>query len=357
MKRMINCPNEILVDLCGDENWYEIIKLRNHVRIPGKNPLRRNNYVKDQPDNEWEVMDRDGINIHELSSFVTEAETTPVKALQHPSDIYIYSTVSGESRDCGVYMGSARKRSTRSLERTWRFDTIREEEYSWKEFFERLTVGPVPPSNALVIIDRYFFSYISEFNLGYQNGIRNLYDILDALLPKSFNGEYQVLVVFDESRIDMSVNLDTIVNAVEYIRKMLDRNYEVTIELLALSRSTGERVYAQTHDRWILSNYFSVLASHGFSAFIPDDGHEQELICKTRQYATWNQTLQFESAYAGLSNIDQDNTSLPFRHNEETLSALRRFIRRTDNRGFYYACNGEYSKTLDNLRNRLLTKD
>lgn len=188
MSKMVNCPNEVLESLCHDESWYEIIKQRNHVRIPDANPINVSSYVKDQPDSEWEILDRDGVNIHDNNVFVREANDMPAKMLIHPSDIYVYekntSDVQDEASRYGVIVTSSLQPDSEPLKRVWN-------EWvepgvgvgPWKKFFGKFKTKPIP-SNAMVIIDRYLFS--SGSGQDYHNGIRNVYAILDELLPNSF---------------------------------------------------------------------------------------------------------------------------------------------------------------------------
>lgn len=360
MNRMVNCPNDVLVDLCHDDTWYEIIKERNHVRIPDKNPIDLSSYVRDQPKNEWEILDRDGVRIHDNIQFVKEAAIAPKLMLKHPSDLYVYTDKlirpDEVASQYGVLAATNSKKNAKCLKRGWHYDTVHGVDYSWREFLEKFHSGATPPSNSLVIVDRYLFAYNSEYKTDYRNGIRNVYDLLSELLPPTFAGDYQVLIVFDDTAISNNASRNVIVRDLQTIKKNLGRPYTITVEVLTINDEAKGGIYAETHDRRILSNYFSLHASHGFSAFLPDEGLESVLICHSTTYATWSQRLTFESIFAGIDNEDQDMTSLPIRTNENTLAQLRQFIEAQsgNHHGFHYYCDEKPNLDIERLKNRLI---
>ncbi len=359
MSRMVNCPNEVLVDMCHNGTWYEIIKQRNHVRIPRSRPLNLSSYIKDQPDNEWEILDRDGVNIHENCALVDEVVKMPEKVLSHPNDIYCYQqgTSNLSNLNFGVLVTS-NNNDSKCLRREWTKDVIHGQNYSWKLFFERLHIGFVPPSNSLVIIDRYLFAYNSEFKTDYRNGIRNVYAILNEILPASFydnSVDYQVLIVFDDTKVSRNITVKNIAERLNKAKSKLNRPYNITIEFLTITSEYSNDVYSETHDRIIISNYFMIHASHGFSAFQPEKGDDDKLIFGADSYASWSQRLEFESIYYGIDNEDQ-GTELPIKLCERRLLILKEYVSRLhgNHNGFHYLRNGNERVDISELKNRIL---
>lgn len=356
MSRMVNCPNEVLVNLCHNDLWYDIIKQHNHVRIPEDNPIDLSSYVRDEPKTEWEVLDRDGVCIHSRSAFVDEVRKAPHKMLIHANDIYVYESEpmeKGKNGDgYGVLVSSSLGKKVKCLKRFWEINTEAGKECSWKTFFENFHRGTIVPSNAIVIIDRYLFAYNSECKTDYRNGVRNVYAILEELLPKTFDEDYHVLLVFDDTKISRGAELKDVVKGLQKTKKDLRRPYPLTIEILTVSSNAGG-IYAETHDRCIMSNYYIISATHGFSAFAPAETAKEELICNT-EFSTWSQRLRFEAIFAGIDN--EDRMSLPVRINDGILSKLRNYIEtlRDNDNGFYYICNGNTHVDVADLKNRLI---
>ena len=357
MARMLNCDNDTLTDMVYDETWYQIIKNCNHVRIPDIKPVCADRIVKDEPDDVWEIMERDGINIHSNSQFVREVCVAPAKTLLHPSDLFVIPTNKQKTENIcdnyGTFVLPSLTKMPKALKRFWHYDTSCGYEYSWKEFLSKLHTGPRLTSNALILIDRYLFAY--NEGCDYRNGVRNIRAILEELLPKTFSDEYHVLLVFDDTKISHYADMDKIVKAMQSIRKEI-RQYIPTIEILTINKDAGHEIYSETHDRRILSNYYSLQATRGFSAFLPEEGYEKELCYSGMTYATWSQRLEFEAIYANIDNEDQDKTSLPVHFNENAIASIKQFIAglRGDELGYKYICNGNKHVHISEIRNRLL---
>lgn len=361
MDRMINCTGSILEDICLNDSWYRIIKQRNHVRIPDENPISEQSYITDQPNNIWEILDRDGVNVHSNSNFVREAELDPRKALMHPNDIYVFSQDEQSARKNTYSFGTLNScpsvSSIRSLKRHWKYETIAGERYSWKQFMSKFHEGSVPPSNSLIIIDRYLFSFNPDFLADWRNGVRNLHELLDQLLPKEFNDCYHVLIVFDENTISRGANMQDIASACQYVKNVLARSFPIVIELLSIDKNSEGFIYAETHDRRIVSNYYIIRCSHGFSAFVPEESQMSVLIPHGETYAAFSQTIEFESIYAGIDDEDQDVSSLPVKGCDYIIDTFKESLLRAGEKyspGYNLAIDGKIQQRLERLHNRII---
>ena len=156
MERMLNCDNDVLLDMIHDEPWYEVIKSRNHVRISGEKPIEIGSFVKDEPKDEWELLERDGVNVYPHSDFVKETQKYPGMTLQHPSDIYICpddkAIAERTRKSFGTCVFSNSAYSVKPLIRNWNKTVVPDVPHSWKQFLEKFHVGNIPPSNSLIII-------------------------------------------------------------------------------------------------------------------------------------------------------------------------------------------------------------
>lgn len=134
----------------------------------------------------------------------------------------------------------------------------------------------VSPSNSLIFIDRYLFSEDSS-GLKSEDGINNVFDILNKILPHTLDKEYHILLVFDASTLSKSpLNNNSNANEsytpfkristqINSLKKRLNRTYNIVIETVSIDHNCS--YYSDTHNRRILSNYFIIRAEHSLKAF------------------------------------------------------------------------------------------
>lgn len=367
MNKMFNCQESSLIELTHNEAWYRMLKDRNHVRIPGKNPIKLSGYVKDQPDDEWEILDRDGVNIHEDECFVRDAMFKPDMRLTHPCDVFVYDGygTSGKPQDeYGTFVLDGSTNDPKShlyLTRQWKSLITKGEKCCWKSVLDKFHKGKTPPSNALIIIDRYLFSYNPESQTDYKNGIRNVFGLLNELLPQTFSGEYHVLIVFDDTAISNGATINQISRGLQKIKMQLNRNFIPTIELLTVNKNVDVRMFSETHDRKIISNYYMITCTHGFSAVLPSAERRDDVDYIGYGNGAWSQTIMYEGVYAGINAEDEDLdvSALPIRTTEKTVSYLSDYLRKlkAGRTGFNYVCNGNNKTPIQEFRNRLITDD
>lgn len=365
MARMINCEASALTDSVHDSTLYRIIKHNNHVRVPGKNPIDLSDYVKDTPTSEWEILDRDGVNLHFNEDYVEKAKVTPEKRLAHPNDVFLFESSpidNPASHPYGTLAMAGASISAKYLTRSWDRRISIEEPCSWKDILQKFHIGKTPPSNALVIIDRYLFDYQPAGGADYRNGIRNVYGILNELLPLSFQGEYHILIVFDPSHISRGASLTDIAKDLQTVKKKVrSGSYIPTIELLPVSANSDHEMYHETHDRKILSNYYLIEANHGFSALLPPPGRKEDILYLGQGRPAWNQKLAFKGIYAGIDKDEEDLDlgSLPIIFNNESIQYLRKYYQKKKENpdSAEYICNGNSHSSIAELRNRLIVSE
>lgn len=124
---------------------------------------------------------------------------------------------------------------------------------------------PVTPTNALIFVDRYLFSSDSKGQITAEDGINNVYEILDQTLPKKLCMDFHVLLVFDATKSESQIQFDKICTRINKLKTKLKRPYNILIELLSINSSNFN--YSETHNRRILSNYYLIKVDHSLKAF------------------------------------------------------------------------------------------
>ncbi len=195
------------------------------------------------------------------------------------------------------------------------------------------------PSNALLLTDRYLFAFR---NPDAGDGLANIHDILDQLLPQRFlGGDYHVTIVFDDINKHKSYTFDEIATKLNRIKTQLGRDYPIMMEVLGITPDCF--IYNKLHNRLIVSNYYLVEAAHKLAAFNHDKGTARQTLLPLALFT--------ESSLNGTSTP-------PLRVIEQTASTLREFSQSlsklTDHSTYQYAVNGQRMERCISIRNRLV---
>lgn len=195
------------------------------------------------------------------------------------------------------------------------------------------------PSNALLLTDRYLFSgYYAKTG----NGIDNVRNILDTLLPKTFLGEYHVTIVFDnENKNERYASFNDIVAQLSTIRQALHRDYPVNMEILGITPDC--EVYNDLHNRRIVSNYFIVKVEHKMAAF-------------NKNISTCEQTITPQVLFT-VDSLNHNSTP-PLKAIDHVIAAIRKFSRiasrSSEATDYFYALNDKRMGKCTGIKNRLL---
>jgi len=195
------------------------------------------------------------------------------------------------------------------------------------------------PSNALLLTDRYLFAFRSP-NAG--DGIANIRDILNELLPQQFfGGDYHVTIVFDNMAKHSTYTFDDIATQLNKLKQQLGRNYPIMMEVLGITPDCA--IYNKLHSRLIISNYYMVEAAHKLAAFNKEVGTARQTLIPL--------TLFTESSLNGTSTP-------PLKAIGQTITTLRDFSKSlpklTDHSTYLYAVNGQRMEKCLGIRNRML---
>jgi len=194
------------------------------------------------------------------------------------------------------------------------------------------------PSNALLLTDRYLFAFRSP-DAG--DGLSNIHDILNELLPQQFSGgDYHVTVVFDDMSKHKSYSFDEIATKLNRIKTQLRRDYPIMMEVLGITPDCA--IYNKLHNRLIVSNYYLVEAGHKLAAFNHDKGTARQTLLPM--------TLFTEASLNGTSTP-------PVKAIDQTLETLQDFSKSmsklTDHSVYLYAVNGQRMEKCVSVRSRL----
>lgn len=195
------------------------------------------------------------------------------------------------------------------------------------------------PSNALLLTDRYLFAFRHP-NAG--DGLANIKDILNQLLPRQFSGgDYHITVIFDNMAKHSTYTFDEISTKLNRIKTQLGRDYPIMMEVLGITPDCS--IYNKLHNRLIVSNYYLVEAGHKLAAFNHDKGTARQTLLPLALFT--------ESSLNGTSTP-------PLKVIEQTTSTLRDFSKSlpklTDHTTYFYAVNGQRMGKCISMRNRLI---
>lgn len=276
------------------------------------------------------------------------AETEQLRAhseevLKHPSSLYILNIPIADTMRIQVSYGvmclSAEALNISPLIDVNDIHISNEREKLGRGWDSVLDSVETLPSNALLLTDRYLFAFR---NPDAGDGLANIYDILDQLLPQRFlGGDYHVTVVFDDINKHKSYTFDEIATKLNRIKTQLGRDYPIMMEVLGITPDCS--IYNKLHNRLIVSNYYLVEAAHKLAAFNHDKGTARQTLLPLALFT--------ESSLNGTSTP-------PLKVIEQTVSTLREFSQSlsklTDHSTYQYAVNGQRMERCISIRNRLV---
>lgn len=295
------------------------------------------------------TLDGMGVKLNDdKKAFIDNIPNDPESVLRYPCGIFLLGIdrTQAESiqEDYGVICTPLQDNPIPSItENGWDVDTADTTiNQSWDYFLSGIQV----PLNAMVIVDRYFFSSEknkSNYSLNetIEDSYNNLRQILDKLLPpRARDGLINVTIIYDHDTIhrDETIEFNRLVTAVNRVKRNI-RPYAFTLELISLTSDCYQ--YKETHDRFIISNYFIVNATHKIKAY------------RLGNISLDNQRLFFDYLFSkGIK--PNDKSSMPLTTQTRVLKALCESIATSKNI-IQHGCNGQTSRIGEfSLNNRLL---
>lgn len=269
--------------------------------------------------------------------------TQPKEVLENPSSLYILDLTSAEAlsiqRRFGVMCLSGEYPDISALIDINDVHISGERERLGRGWDSVLDSVETLPSNALLLTDRYLFA-TKQPHAG--DGIANIYNILNELLPQQFlGGDYHVTVIFDNQSKHVSYTFNEIATQLNHLKQLLNRDYPIMMEVLGITPDCS--IYNKLHNRLIVSNYFHVEASHKLAAFNHNKGTTRQMLLPLALFT--------ESSLNGISTH-------PLKAIDQTLTTIRDFSkslpRLIDHHVYLYAVNGKRMERCTGIRNRLI---
>lgn len=250
-----------LISKGPDSRWYNIIiKYLNKIYIYASKAEIDNLYEEPPETSEIGILLKSySIQFVSSISIIDEIMNDHSVILNYPSGIFFMNISAGDAKsiqkDYGVICKNEDDTDTNILDEEKEISCINNDKrHDWKEFFKEIANSP---TNSIIICDRYLFSNDDTRNT---NGQDNLIDILDSILPKSFKGEYHILLLCSDIKNNDFNKLSKSLH--DNIKKL--RRYRILFEMVQIS--SGQLYYENTHNRRIITNYHVIRAEHKFNA-------------------------------------------------------------------------------------------
>ena len=277
-----------MVDSYGEHvsPWLDILELQSEIYYSG----RTDDWV-DNPEDPWFIVSQRGKDFIECAEYIEAIPKHPERVLEHPDAAFLLNVdecfALGVERAYGVICQSVSRLDCHCIiaeyNPPW---TLRKNNLAenndpirtcWKDLLGNNAQDC--PSNALIVIDRNFFSDLNK-KTGELFGIEGLADFLDTILPKTLKCEYQVLIVFEEGHHydPYPTEQEFVDEKGQYMTEKFRalRDYPIRVELLSVSRRNSDRehykLFLDTHNRRLMTNYYYLGAELSLSPFYKGTG-------------------------------------------------------------------------------------
>lgn len=312
-----------LTELCleGTE-WYNIIKNQRTIYV-----------CNDSEDEVWDstnpllvALHRSGTSIQVDNELLEEIKEDNSNVLELTNPAYILDFKEDEARAIEekygvIFLPTENTPKPLLAKRGWDIDTDDESKpNTWEYFLKNNKIK----FNSLVIVDRYFFS--SQEGETFEDSLFNLRAILNVLLPAKTMHKFTVSIVFDESKSDLK--MQELATKVNKVKRSIVGKTPFTLELISIDSNCYK--YEDTHDRFIISNYFVINATHKIKAF----NAQGESLC--------GQKIYFEYLF-GKGIEEDDISSTPEVSQDRVLKAVCESLHTSKNE-IEYSMNGQKSK-------------
>lgn len=322
----------------NNESWNKVI------RNTGKFYIKKESDYTNDPEDPLTILSMAGADIKESDAFIDNIAAHPDTVLDNPESVYILDLEAdlchSIQEDYGVlcyHMEGDNCADPHLCMRGWSITTLPSKKRNWRNLLDREKV----PSNSLIIIDRYLFA--SEIGETIQDAYDNLAAIMDMLIPRHLKTSYHIFILFDIKPIKPAecTGLTEIASKINKIKRRLGRDFPIDVELFSMDGNSYK--YEETHDRRILSNYFTITASHKIKAFRNDSA-----LCRQDIHLKYLFSEGLDSN--DISDIPQDAHAADLEFVNEVLD----FAYEHWGEQYMYAVNGRESEEL-NIINRLLS--
>lgn len=229
------------------------------------------------------TLDGMGVKLNdEEKNYIDNIPKNPQSVLNHPCGIFLLDISEAKAHqiqeDYGVICQSIGNLNDKPLTQSHFSNELNEdsEGLSWSKMFAHYKQLP---SNSLIIIDAHLFENdrFDEKQNVYDpkrcTGIDNLYEIISALLPNQFNGEFHIGIFLTDydiakslGRVHTNLTNKRISKAIHRLKEKLDCSYKDNLIIEVFFFDCRDDRHRMIHNRRILSNYFIITADYRLAA-------------------------------------------------------------------------------------------
>lgn len=273
---------ENLESICLDEKkqpWLNILFKLKQVFVDDADIFMDDVDPENDP---FYILDEMQVNIDpSKKDFINDIPENPALVLSQPSSIYLLNISPAKAfqiqKDYGVICQSTNNLNHTPLSQPHISTELLEDEIdkSWKKIIARFMNLP---SNSLIIIDAHLFdedrfdNAKNCYDTGHQDGLNNISEIINCMLPQTFKGVYHIGVLITDmdkaeagGRSRSNLTNEQIALAINRLKKGFNRDYAINIEVVFID--PADDGHKLIHNRRVISNYFMLTADYKLAAF------------------------------------------------------------------------------------------
>lgn len=279
------------------------------------------------------------------TAYIQDVLTDNSKVLEQSCAAFLLDIDAGVAekiqKDYGVIFQSVDSLDTKELEIREDYSLDKKEEgCNWRDILEPIKNTP---SNSLLIIDRYLFA---DDTLSRHSGIDNIQSILHSILPSTFRGVYQIIIIFDTKTLHKECSYEDIAKKISKLKKAFKKPYSINMSIMGLTEG-ADYIKDDTHNRRIVSNYYWLYADHKLCAFINN-------FSTASQYITVNSLYSSLLKKGGRSSASNKEHTKLIKKFTKMLKYLREQIDNENTRATYkLTINGNHELSVNELECRL----
>jgi len=283
-----------------------------------------------------------GTTVKTNAEYINDIPQNSHRVLENPNAIFLLDISVKEAEIIqnryGVICQSIDAIDDEVLTKAYEYDLSEGQEgVDWDIYFDKN--NHTLPSNALIICDRYIFSADSKSDAkttqdALDLGLSNIRGILNSVLPKRHNDEYNILIVFDSSTFnkDEEQEVKMFKSIIDNLKNYADgnkrvRHYKIRFDLISIDHNCIN--YKKLHNRRIISNYFVVRADYKLQAF------KENISMAT-------QTIFYDALFSKIVPMKPSGPDSPIKSQLQTVNSIRELIQNGNCRKYASIVDKQY---------------
>jgi len=308
-------------------NWYNIFMSGNVAEVCVSEELDNEEIDEMGTIDIFGALQLLGTTIKTDANYIKSISDNSRRVLDNPNAIFLLDIERKKADDIqkqyGVICQSTDSIDDDIITKAYEYDlSDGQEGVDWSVYFNGN--NHILPSNALIICDRYIFSADAKADAkgtyeALHLGLDNIRNIINSILPKKHNDEYNILIIFDsstltKSELEENKMFDTIVNNLSDFANGYKRarHYKLRLDIISVDHNCIN--YKKLHNRRIISNYFVVRAEYKLQAFRDN-------------ISTATQTIYYDSLFSKIVKMKSNGPDSPIKSQMQTLSFIKDLVK------------------------------